>query len=145
MTAPDFTLVVDVTEVLPVIITPAPPIPPIEIGPTPVVIPEQLASIIKGTTGPQGIPGEQGIPGAQGPAGYSPPAPVFEALSGACNGNNCVFTLSQTPVTGSVLLMLNGLAQATGSDNDFTITGVEVEMNFAPRNGDYLTAFYTPA
>ena len=65
-----------------------------------------------------------------------------ETPSGAINGSNVTFTLANTPISGSVVLWLNGLRLRSGAANDFTVSGVTITMNYAPASGDSLISDY---
>lgn len=64
-----------------------------------------------------------------------------ETPSGAINGTNVSFTLANTPVTGSVRVVLNGLEQEAG--DDYTISGSTITYATAPIAGDILRVSYT--
>lgn len=63
-----------------------------------------------------------------------------EIPSGTINGSNVTFTLANTPVTGSLLLLLNRFPQIEGAGEDFTISGDEITFNSAPPTGSGLLA-----
>lgn len=63
-----------------------------------------------------------------------------EVPAGAINGTNKIFTLVHTPVSGSVVLFLNGLQQTSGTD--FTVSGNTITLVVAPNSGSTLTANY---
>jgi len=65
-----------------------------------------------------------------------------EALTGA-NGVNTIFTLTQTPVLGKVMVFVNGVLQAGGT-NDYAIAGSTITFQPAsiPAAGDFVTATY---
>lgn len=68
-----------------------------------------------------------------------------ETLSGPTDDSNTVFELSYTPVADTeVMLFVNGILQHknNGSNKDFSILGKVVTMNFAPHEGDEVTATY---
>lgn len=65
-----------------------------------------------------------------------------EVPSGAINGSNTAYTLSQTPTSdASVKLWLDGLFQRQGTD--YTISGSSITMTAAPVSGQTLDAAYT--
>lgn len=66
--------------------------------------------------------------------------PVGETPSGAIDGTNTVFTLSHTPVTGSLTFQYNGqiLTQGIG----YTLAGATVTLAIAPVSPDQLFANY---
>lgn len=63
-----------------------------------------------------------------------------ETPSGTMNGSNLDFTLAATPATGSLLLILNGIQQLSGTD--YTLSGATVTMTTAPESSDWLRAYY---
>lgn len=66
-----------------------------------------------------------------------------EVPSGAINGTNGVFSLSQTPSPASSLqLYLNGLELTAGLDFTMTANTVAFASNAIPQVGDALTAYY---
>lgn len=65
-----------------------------------------------------------------------------EAVSGDINGSNTIYTLSSTPVSGSVMVFLNGLLQEAGAGNDYTLNGDTITMLTAPLVGDILLSTY---
>ncbi|MEW6060351.1 MAG: hypothetical protein AB1600_00280 [Bacteroidota bacterium] len=65
-----------------------------------------------------------------------------EVPTGAINGSNTAFTLANPPVAGSVVLYLNGIRLRSGAGNDYTISGVNITMLYAPATGDVLLATY---
>lgn len=65
-----------------------------------------------------------------------------ETPSGTINGSNVTFTLANTPVADSVNLYLNGIYQAVGAGNDFTISGATITYLTAPLTGERLLASY---
>lgn len=65
-----------------------------------------------------------------------------ETLGGPVNGVNVTFTLAGSAVTGSVELYKNGVRQAPGAGNDYTVSGTVVTMAVAPLTGTVLLADY---
>jgi hypothetical protein len=65
-----------------------------------------------------------------------------ETLGGTVNGVNVTFTLASSAVTGSVELYKNGVRQAPGVGNDYTVSGTVVTMAVAPLAGTVLLADY---
>ena len=65
-----------------------------------------------------------------------------ETPSGAINGTNLTFTLTQTPNTSSLLLYLNGVFQSAGGE-DYTLSGSTITFVQAPLTGSVLSARYT--
>lgn len=76
-------------------------------------------------------------PGARGPSANF----TVEALIGAKNGVNRIFTISQIPA-GNIDLKWNGLSQLLG--RDYTRSGVTITMavDSVPISTDDLTAIY---
>jgi len=68
-----------------------------------------------------------------------------ETPGGAVNGVNITFTLANSPVTGSLMLFLNGIFQKAGGTDDYTIAGSTITMATAPVSGDVLQANYFKA
>ncbi len=67
---------------------------------------------------------------------------LVEAPSGAVDGSNVTFTLSQSPLPiASLFLFQNGLFQTNGVD--YTVSGTTVTFMSAPLTGATLTALYT--
>ena len=67
---------------------------------------------------------------------------VQETVTGTLNGSNKTFTLDDTPRSGTVTLILNGVIQAEGASKDYTISSQTITMNFAPESDDTLVASY---
>lgn len=65
-----------------------------------------------------------------------------ETPSGSINGSNVTFTLANTPVSGSEHIYLNGILQAVGSGNDYTISGAVITMLTAPLSGERILVSY---
>ncbi len=89
-----------------------------------------------GIPGPQGPAGPQGIPGTSGTLVH----PVEEIPSGTMNGTNKTFTLSQIPLSGTLILQLNGVIQALGVE--FILSGSTVTYLSAPKAADWQVAQY---
>ena len=73
-----------------------------------------------------------------------------EIPSGSVNGTNAVFTLANTPVSGTEQVFLNGMLQNAGAGNDYTISGSTITFASAPDAGwnlfvNYATGNYTVA
>jgi len=70
----------------------------------------------------------------------------MEVPSGSINGSNTTFTLANTPVSlnsrVALFLILNGLVLEEGGSADYTISGSTITMNYAPKSGSKLIAFY---
>lgn len=69
-----------------------------------------------------------------------------EIPTGVINGSNGIFTLSQTPIAGSLELYLNGVLQQEGSlgagTESYTLSGNVITHNLPPQVGDWLFAVY---
>lgn len=65
-----------------------------------------------------------------------------EIPTGAINGSNTTFTLASTPISGSEIVVLNGLEQRPGAGNDYTITGATITMATAPLTGEVIWVHY---
>ena len=89
--------------------------------------------------------GIQGPPGPAGPSGggivnLALDTSTVGTLSGAIDGTNNSFTLSNTPKFGSALwIYVNGLLQDPG---DFTLTATTILLSVPPHPGDRLSATY---
>lgn len=65
-----------------------------------------------------------------------------EAVGGVVDGSNRTFTIVGSAVTGSVELYKNGVRQAPGTGNDYTVSGSTITMEVAPLTGAVLLADY---
>lgn len=65
-----------------------------------------------------------------------------EIPSGLINSSNVTYTLANTPVTGTVMVFLNGLLQAPGVGLDYTISGTTITFVKAPRTNSDLYVSY---
>lgn len=65
-----------------------------------------------------------------------------ETPAGSVNGANTTFTLTNTPVSGSESVYLNGLLQEPGAGNDYTISGATITYLTAPVSGDKIRVSY---
>lgn len=65
-----------------------------------------------------------------------------ETPSGAINGTNTIFTLANTPITGTEMVYYNGVLQDAGSGNDYTISGGTITFTFTPQTGDKIRVSY---
>lgn len=65
-----------------------------------------------------------------------------EVPSGDINSSNTIFTLLNTPVTGTVNVYLNGLLQRPGTGLDYTISGDTITFAKAPHTGSDLLVSY---
>lgn len=72
---------------------------------------------------------------------------VREVPGGLINGSNTTYTLANIPFAGKESLYLNGALQNVGGTEDYTISGLTITMNNAPKaapgNPDVLLASYT--
>lgn len=75
-----------------------------------------------------------------------PQSPMFsdeEVPSGAINGSNTTFTLANAPnPSASLQLFLNGVLQAQGAGEDYTLSGSTITFTVAPSTGDLLLCWY---
>ena len=68
---------------------------------------------------------------------------VFNEIpSGLVDDENTVYTLANTPTSGTVLVYRNGLLQAEGVGQDYTIVGGEITFIEAPLLGNILSCSY---
>jgi len=67
---------------------------------------------------------------------------INEVPSGAVNGFNKIFSLTNSPITGTEQVYLNGLLQKSGSGNDYTISDTTITFVTAPEAGDILLVSY---
>lgn len=69
--------------------------------------------------------------------------PLSESLAGTINGTNAAFTLSHTPVSGSLQLQKNGLFQSPAIPS-YAISGTTITFasGHIPQTGDSLNATY---
>lgn len=65
-----------------------------------------------------------------------------ETPGGLLNGSNTTYTLANTPVTGTVVLAVDGLLQDPGAGNDYTITGNTITMLYTLVSTDKIRASY---
>ncbi len=63
-----------------------------------------------------------------------------ETPSGTINGSNPTFTLAHTPISGSLMLLLNGAFQTLTTD--YTLATATITFGTAPVGGSVLRAFY---
>jgi len=66
----------------------------------------------------------------------------IETPSGTVDGSNLIFTLSNAPHQGKLILFRNGLFQANGNGMDYTLSGSTITFAGAPKTGDTLIASY---
>ena len=67
---------------------------------------------------------------------------VNEIPSGLINSLNLIYTIANTPVTGTVAVFLNGMYQAPGGGLDYTISGTTITFVKAPRTNSDLYVTY---
>ena len=65
-----------------------------------------------------------------------------EIPTGAINGTNKTFTISQSPLEDTEEVYLNGLLQEPGTGNDYTISDDTITFVDAPETGDVVTVSY---
>lgn len=65
---------------------------------------------------------------------------INETPSGTVNGVNTVFTLADTPTSGTVMVWVNGLLMAEGAGSDYTISGGTITFTAGsiPATGDVI-------
>ena len=71
-----------------------------------------------------------------------------EQPTGTKNGSNLTFTLANAVINNTdLMLFVNGLLQLSGSSNDYTLTGSQINFNsgLAPFSEDVITAIYRPS
>ena len=71
-----------------------------------------------------------------------------EQPSGTKNGTNLAFSLANSVINNTdLMLFVNGLLQLSGSANDYTLTGSQINFNsgLAPFSEDVITAIYRPS
>lgn len=66
----------------------------------------------------------------------------MEQPSGVADGANMIFTLSNVPLSSSLMFFVNGVLQSQGLINDFVLFGSQITMNYAPFAGSNLFATY---
>ncbi len=93
------------------------------------------AAATGGGVGPTGPPGPQGPPGPSGVANA-----VQETPSGVLNSSNVTFTLTYIPISGSLILQLNGVTQLF--PEDATLVGSTITYLVAPKATDWHQANY---
>lgn len=69
---------------------------------------------------------------------------IKEVPAGVINGVNTVFTLQNTPVSGTDMVFLSGQLQA-GGGVDYTLSGKTITFKIAPNIGEQLFVFYQKA
>jgi hypothetical protein len=70
-----------------------------------------------------------------------------ETPSGAIDGTNDTFTLSSTPIPGSIQVFRNGLFLREGASNDYTVSGTQIifTADALPQPGSVVVVNYTRA
>lgn len=75
--------------------------------------------------------------------------PVTEDLAGTKNRENAAFTISNTPVLGSLIVSHQGVdvARVSGSpaSGEYSISGTTITMGLVPDSTDKLVAHYVKA
>ena len=66
-----------------------------------------------------------------------------EVPTGSVNGSNTVFTLANSPRSGTVRVFQNGMRLFVGAGNDYTISGSTITFVTAPTTGDNLIVDYS--
>lgn len=66
----------------------------------------------------------------------------MEPVTGTIDGTNVVFTLSNIPIFGSLMLFVNGVLQKHGLDADYTLVGTTVTLSYPPRIDSNILASY---
>lgn len=101
---------------------------------------------VTGPTGPTGVSGSTGVTGPTGPTGDSGTNignwSLNEIPSGAVNGSNVTFTLAHTPLSGQIMLYLNGQYMTHGAGEDYTLSGLTITMISPLIPGDKLRTNY---
>lgn len=70
------------------------------------------------------------------------PVPVLnETPAGTVNSSNVTFTLAHTPVTGSLMLFVNGTMKRLTTD--YTVSDNTITFVSAPSTGQWLKATYS--
>lgn len=71
------------------------------------------------------------------------PSPVREKPTGAINGTNVTFVLSQAPsVPNTEQVFVNGILQESGNGSDYTISGDTITFDSAPESGWKVIVYY---
>lgn len=65
-----------------------------------------------------------------------------EVPSGLINGTNAIYILAHTPIDGTLVVELNGLALTPGSGADYIVSGSTITFNKAPKIGNKILAHY---
>lgn len=65
-----------------------------------------------------------------------------ELPSGVIDGNNKIFTLSETPINNTLHLYLNGLLQFNGQGSDYELIGNTITFGNAPPIGSRINCTY---
>lgn len=75
-------------------------------------------------------------------SGSSETRVVRETPTGTQDNSNKDFDLANTPATGSEMVFLNGILQNVGASNDYTISGLTITFNDAPKSKDVILVTY---
>jgi len=65
-----------------------------------------------------------------------------EIPSGVIDGLNKDFLILNTPINGSLIVRLSGLVQVPGVTKDYTLTGLTISFNKAPKIGQEVVINY---
>lgn len=65
-----------------------------------------------------------------------------EVPTGALDGSNKVFSLANTPISGSVVVSINGMHLQPGNINDYTLVSKNIIFASAPLPGDIILVDY---
>ena len=63
-------------------------------------------------------------------------------FTASTNGSTTAFTLTGTPISGTLVVFLDGVFMLSGSGNDYTQSGTTLTMNTAPLANSKLIARY---
>lgn len=67
----------------------------------------------------------------------------METPSGSADGTNIYYGLQHTPYPATALMFyVNGILQLQGANNDYTLTGSNINLNYIPRSGSNILATY---
>jgi len=98
-----------------------------------------IATAIAGT----GLTATDGVLAADAVSGNIVESDIqVENESANCDGVEVDFELSNTPLSASIQVFLNGLIQEDGSGKDYNVAGTTVTFNVAPETNDILLVHY---
>jgi hypothetical protein len=66
-----------------------------------------------------------------------------ETPTGTIDGLNATFTLAHTPVTGTLLLFLQGVLKVSGVDYTLTTNSIVMDPASVPQGADTFLAYYS--